>query len=199
MNRRIVETVVTVTLMLGPPMSARAQTPTPAPDAGQPTAAPTATVPMASMTSTTGTLHCEVVQVQGTNLVVKMESGELRAFNVNPERRFIVDGKPLAVGQLKPGTVLTATFTSTPPAGAPVTEVRGKVWYVAGNAVILTLPDGTNKSYNVPASFQFDVNGQPATVRDLRKGMNVMAHKIPELPAVEFCYDVEITGTAKKK
>ncbi len=198
MNRRIVETVVTLALMLGASMSARAQTPTPPPDAGQPAPAPPATVPMASMSSTTRTLTCEVVQVQGTNLVVKMESGELRAFNVSPQRRFIIDGKPLAVGQLKPGTRLTATFTSTPPAGAPVTEVTGKVWYVAGNAVILTLPDGTNKSYNVPASFQFDVNGQTATVRDLRKGMRVTAHKIPELPAVEFTYDAEITGTAKK-
>ncbi|HUD73397.1 MAG TPA: hypothetical protein VMQ62_15675 [Dongiaceae bacterium] len=199
MNRIIIGAVVTLTLVLGPSMSARAQTPTPPPDAGQPAPAPPATVPMASMTSTTGTLTAEVVQVEGTNLVVKMASGELRAFNVNPERRFVVDGKPLAVGQLKPGTMLTATFTTTPPAGAPVTEVTGKVWYVAGNAVILTLPDGTNKSYNVPASFRFDVNGQPATVRDLRKGMNVTAHRIPELPAVEFCYDVEITGTAKKK
>jgi len=198
MNRRIVGTVVAMALMLGASMSARAQTPAPPPDAGPPAPTPPATVPMSAMSSTTRTLTCEVVQVQGTNLIAKMESGELRAFNVNPERKFIVDGKPLTVGQLKPGTRLTATFTTTPPAGAPVTEVTGKVWYVAGTAVILTLPDGTNKSYTVPASFEFDVNGQAATVRDLRKGMNVTAHRIPELPAVEFCYDVEITGTARK-
>jgi hypothetical protein len=153
---------------------------------------------MSAMSSTTRKITCTVVGVEGTYLVAKMESGELRAFNVSPQRRFMVDGKPLTVKQLKPGTFLTATFTSTPPAGAPVTEVTGKVWYVAGNSVILTLPDGTNKSYNVSASFPFVVNGQPATVRDLRKGMNVTAHKIPELPAVEFSYDAEITGTARK-
>jgi len=153
---------------------------------------------MSALVATTSRITCEVVQVDGSHLIVKMDSGELRAFNVHADRRFIVDGKPLAVGQLKPRTILTATFKSTPPAGAPVTTVTGKVWYVAGNSVLLTLPDGTNKSYNVPESFQFVVGGQPATVRDLRKGMHVTAHRIPELPAVEFSYDVEVTGTVPK-
>jgi DNA polymerase III alpha subunit len=33
---------------------------------------------------------------------------------------------------------------------------------------------------------------------ELRKGMSVTAHRIPEPPVMEICYDIEITGTAKK-
>jgi hypothetical protein len=191
MSRRDLVNVVVVTLMLGLWMTARAQAQTPA--ATQPATQPTVTAPVTSK------ITAEVVQVEGNYLVVKQESGDLQVFNVSPERRFIVDGSPLAVGQLKPGTILTASYVYTPPAGDTVTTVTGKVWYASGNTVILTLPDGTNKSYTVPPSFQFMVNGQPATVQELRKGMRVTANKIPVPPAVAFRYDMEITGTTKKQ
>ena len=196
MSRMDVATVVTVILMLGPSMSARAQAPAPPPEAEKP--APPATMPLPGLVSSTNRVTAEVVQVDGNYLLVKLESGEIRVFNVSPERRFVVDGKPLTVQQLKPGTILTATFTSKPPVGAPVATVTGKVWYVSGNTVILTLPDGTNKSYTVPPSFEFMVNGEPASVSKLRKGMKVTAHRIPEPPAVEISYDVEVTGTTRK-
>jgi|KBSSwiStaDraftv2_1062776.scaffolds.fasta_scaffold267816_3 hypothetical protein len=196
MSRMGVATVVTVTLMLGQAMSARAQDPAPPPEAGKP--APPATMPLPGLVASTSQVSAEVVQVDGTYLLVKLQSGEVRVFNVSPERRFIVDGKPLTVKQLKPGTILTATFTSRPPVGAPVTTVTGKVWYVSGNTVILTLPDGTNKSYTVPAGFKFMVNGESASVDKLRKGMKITAHRIPEPPAVEMSSDVEVTGTTRK-
>lgn len=196
MRRIDVATVVTVTLILGQSMSARAQTPTPPPEAEKP--APQASMPLPGLVASTNRVTCEVVQVDGNYLLVKLESGEIRVFNVSPERRFIVDGTPLTVHQLKPGTTLTATFTSTPPVGAPVVTVTGKIWYVNGNTVILTLPDGTNKSYTVPPSFKFMVNGEPAPVSKLQKGMNVTAHRIPAPPSVEMSYDVEVTGTTRK-
>jgi len=193
MNWKDVVNLVAVVLMLGPSMSASAQAPA---EAEKP--APPATMTLPGLASTTNRVTAEVVQVDGNYLLVKLESGEVRVFNVDPERRFLIDGKPLTVQQLKPGTMLTATYTSTPPVGAPVTTVTGKVWYVQGNTVILTLPDGTNKSYTVPASFKFMVNGQPATVSKLRKGMHVTAHRIPEPPAMEISHDVEVTGTTRK-
>ena len=196
MSRMDVATVVTVTLMLGQAMSARAQEPAPPPEAEKP--APPATMPLPGLVSSTNRVSAEVVQVDGNYLLVKLESGEVRVFNVSPERRFIVDGKPLTVHQLKPGTILTATFTSKPPVGAPVATVTGKVWYASGNTVILTLPDGTNKSYTVPASYKFIVNGAPASVDKLRKGMKVTAHRIPEPPTMEMSSDVEVTGTTRK-
>jgi hypothetical protein len=200
MNRKDVVNFVAVVLMLGLPMSAMAQAPAP-PPAAPPEAekpAPPATLPLPALAATTNRVSCEVVQVDGNYLLVKLESGEIRVFNVSPERRFIVDGASLTVGQLKPGTILTATFKSTPPTGAPVTTITGKVWYVSGNTVVLTLPDGTNKSYTVPASYKFMVNGEPASVGKLRKGMKVTAHRIPQPPAVEISYDVQVTGTTKK-
>jgi hypothetical protein len=200
MNWKGIVNLIAVVLMLGLSGSVRAQAPA-APPAAPPEAekpAPQATMPLPGLVTTTNRVSCEVVQVEGTYLLVKLASGEIRVFNVDPARRFIVDGTPLTVHQLKPGTILTATFTSTPPVGAPVTTVTGKVWYASGNTVILTLPDGTNKSYTVPASFKFIVGGEPAPVSKLRKGMNVTAHRIPEPPAVEISHDVEVTGTTKK-
>ena len=196
MSRMDVATVVTVTLMLAQSMGAMSLAQAPTPVAENP--APPATMPLPGLVASTNRVTCEVVQVDGNYLLVKLESGEVRVFNVSPERRFIVDGKSLTVHQLKPGTILTATFTSRPPVGAPVATVTGKIWYVSGNTVILTLPDGTNKSYTVPPSFKFMVNGEPAPVSKLRKGMKVTAHRIPEPPAVEMSYDIEVTGTTKK-
>lgn len=196
MSRMDVAAVVTVTLMLAQSMSAMAQEQAPPPEAEKP--APPATMTLPGLVATTNRVTCEVVQVEGTYLLVKLESGEVRVFNVNPERRFIIDGKPLTVQQLKPGTILTATFTSTPPVGAPVTTVTGKIWYVSGNMVIVTLPDGTNKSYTAPPGFKFMVNDESVPVSKLRKGMKVTAHRIPEPPAMEMSYDVEVTGTTKK-
>ena len=43
---------------------------------------------------------------------------------------------------------------------------------------------------------KFNVNGQPATVFDLRKGMVVAAEKIVEVPRTEFATNVAVTGQA---
>lgn len=152
-------------------------------------------------TPTAETVHkmtAEVVRVQGTSLVVKLPSGEMQVFNVSPQRRFNIDGTPIGVQALQPGTMLTATYTSTPPKGSPVTTATGKVWFVDRNTVLITHPDGNSQKYTVPDSFQFIVDGRPATVHDLRPGMNVTATRIPAPPTVAFRQDIEITGTRKK-
>src|SRR5690242_29724 len=84
-----------------------------------------------------------VVFVEGNKLVVKMANGDLRTFEPPASRRFIVDGQELTTDQLKPGTKLTATVstTTTPITDRTTTVGTGKVWYVAGNTVILTLPN----------------------------------------------------------
>ena len=68
---------------------------------------------------TTSKLSGTVVEVEGKQLLVRMSSGELRHFTPPPDRRFIVDGKELRLSELKPGTTLTATITTT---NTPVTE-----------------------------------------------------------------------------
>jgi hypothetical protein len=74
MSRMDVATVVTVTLMLGQAMSARAQEPAPPPEAEKP--APPATLPLPGLVSSTSRVSAEVVQVDENYLLVK---GALRS------------------------------------------------------------------------------------------------------------------------
>jgi hypothetical protein len=56
----------------------------------------------------------EVVYVSGNELVVKMESGEIRHFpNVPESARATVDGKQLSIHELQPGMKLQRTITTT--------------------------------------------------------------------------------------
>lgn len=139
-----------------------------------------------------------VVKVEGNTLLVRMSGGDLKEFVVPESRKFEIDGQTLTVHDLKPGTKLQATVTTT---NTPVTERTttvgtGKVWHVSGNTVILTLPNGENKMYKVKADYKFTVNGQKASIRDLRPGMTVAAEKIVEAPATELASDVAVTGHA---
>jgi hypothetical protein len=147
---------------------------------------------------TTEQLSGTVVAVDGNNLVVRMSSGGFRTFAVPESRKFIVDGKELSVHDLQPGTRLTATVTTTT---TPITERTttvgsGKVWYVSGNTVILTLPNNENRAYKVKDTYRFNVNGQQASVHDLRKGMIVNAEKIVEEPKSEIASNTVVTGHA---
>ena len=149
-------------------------------------------------TSKTEQLHGTVLQVEDNHLLVRMSTGDVRAFDVPESRRFVIDGNEVTVHDLKPGTKLTATVTTTT---TPVTERTttvgtGKVFYVAGTTVILTLPNNENRMYKVKDSYKFMVDGRPATVFDLRKGMIVSAEKIVEEPKTELATNIAVTGTA---
>jgi len=148
--------------------------------------------------ATSQTVHGTVAQVEGNTLVVKMAGGDIRTFTPPDSRRFIVDGQELALRDLKPGTKLTATVTTTqtPVTDRTTTVGEGKVWYVAGPNVILTLPNGENRQYKVANDYRFIVDGKKATVFELRKGMVVRAEKIVESPRVEIASDTRVTGTA---
>jgi len=142
-----------------------------------------------------------VVEVQGNYLLAKMQPlGNLSLFKVVPGREFIIDGQKKLIGDLKPGTELTGMITTrtTPVTVRTTSTLSGTVWHAQDKYVILTLPDGENREYNVPDSFQFMVEGKPATVRDLRKGMKVTATKIVEEPQTEMSTDTVITGKAPK-
>jgi len=141
-----------------------------------------------------------VTYVEGNDLVVKLSTGELRTFNVPESRRFLVDGKELTVHDLQPGTSLQATVTTstTPLTQRTVTNLSGTVWFVNGPNVILTLPDGTNKMYKPKSDVRFKVEGNNATVFDLKKGMKVTAEKIVEEPSSEIASNTQVIGTAPR-
>ena len=143
----------------------------------------------------------EVVRVQGNWLLAKMEPlGNLSLFDVPPGREFIIDGQPKHIADLRPGTVLTGSITTktTPVTVRTISTLNGTVWYAQGNYVILTLDTGQNREYKVPDTFQFMVEGKPATVKDLRPGMKVTATKIIEEPQTEISTETVITGKAPK-
>jgi len=150
--------------------------------------------------ATTQTLNGTVQYVEGNTLVVKMASGDIRSFTPPESRKFMIDGQELTVHDLKPGTRLHAQVvnTQTSVIDRTTTVGEGKVWYVAGPNVILTLPNGENRQYKVKDDYRFIVDGKKATVFELRKGMVVKAEKIVETPRVELAQDVAITGTAPK-
>ena len=142
----------------------------------------------------------EVVYVSGNELVVKMESGEIRHFpNIPESARATVDGKELSIHDLKPGMKLerTITTTATPRTVTTVRTIQGKVWQVsAPNTVILTLPDNTNKQYRIPKNQKFMIDGQEVTAFELRKGMNVSATVLTAVPETVIAEQRRTTGSA---
>src|SRR5262245_47571440 len=141
----------------------------------------------------------EVVYVSGNNLVVKMENGDIKSLTVPDSARATVDGKQLSVHELKPGMKLQRTIvtTSTPKTVTTVRTIQGKVFNVnAPSSVILTLPDNTNKQYKVPKNQKFMIDGQEKTVFDLRKGMNVSATVLTQVPETVVAQQRNVSGTA---
>ena len=151
-----------------------------------------------STTSSTQKMHGTVVVAEDNRLVVKMSNGELKTFDVPEGKTALVDGKALSVNELKPGTTLDATITTsnTSLTERTTTVGTGKVFYVAGNTVILTLPNNENRMYKVQDTYKFVVDDHPATVSDLRKGMTVSAQKIVEEPRTEIATNSVVTGHA---
>src|SRR3974390_1867295 len=141
----------------------------------------------------------EVVTVAGNDLVVKMEDGTIRHFpNVPESARVTVDGKQLGIHDLKPGMKLQRTITTTtaPKTITTVQTVTGKVWYVnPPNSVILTMENGKNQSFKIPQGQKFNVDGQMVDAFGLKKGMNVTATKIVEVPETVVAQQKSVTGT----
>jgi hypothetical protein len=147
-------------------------------------------------------LQGTVEYVEGNDLVVRMSGGGIREFHVPDTRRFLIDGRELTVHELAPGTKLTAVVntTTTPVIERTTTIGSGKVWFVSGKTVILTLPDGENRTFTVGDNYRFIVDGNhKASVADLRKGMTVSAQKIVESPRTEIASDTVVTGKAPAK
>lgn len=141
----------------------------------------------------------EVVYVSGRNLMVKMEDGTLRSFmNVPEDVTATVDGKQLTVRELKPGMKLqrTITTTVTPALITKVQSVSGTVFSVSPpKSVVLALPDGTHQKFDIPEGQQFEVRGKTVDAFGLRKGMEIQATKIVQVPATTVAEQRSVTGT----
>jgi LPXTG-motif cell wall-anchored protein len=140
-----------------------------------------------------------VVTVAGNDLVVQMSDGTIRDFpNVPESARITVDGKQLGIHDLQPGMKLERTITTTtvPKTITTVQSVTGKVWHVSPpNSVILTLEDGTNQSFKIPKGQKFNVDGEMKDAWGLKKGMNISATKVVEVPVTEIEEQRRVTGS----
>ncbi|HEX3659910.1 MAG TPA: LPXTG cell wall anchor domain-containing protein [Acidobacteriaceae bacterium] len=122
----------------------------------------------------TSVKNAQVVYVEGNDLVLKLEDGKIEHLRVPDSDVFTIDGQDVSIRDLKPGTRLaqTITTTTTPHYVNSVQTIKGKVWHVQSpTSVIVSLPDGTNQIFRVPSHAKFFVNGQPRESNELRRGM----------------------------
>lgn len=133
-----------------------------------------ASKPAMTTTEVSGT----IVYVAGNDLVLRLDSGEVRHFQLPPEATATTEeGTEVTLKDAKPGMRLTHTLTSTstPRAVETVRAIKGTVWHVQPpSLLILTLPEG-NRIYHVPDGQRFTINGAQATIWDLQKGQEVNA------------------------
>lgn len=118
----------------------------------------------------------EVIYVEGNNLVLRVDNGKIEHLIVPDSDRFTVDGNDVSVQDLKPGTKLTQTITTStaPRYVTSIRTIKGRIWHVNPHAriVIVTLPEGGNVSYKLPEDVKFATEGKTKkTAHDLRKGM----------------------------
>jgi LPXTG-motif cell wall-anchored protein len=162
-------------------------------------ASTTSTNQSGQSTVSTEVKSAKVVYVSGNDVVVKMDdNGQIKHVVVPDDVKINVDGKDLTVHDLKPGMHVTRTITttSTPKTITTVRTVKGRVWYVnPPSSLILTLPDGTNKQYKVPAGQKFEMNGKMHDLFDIKKGEVISATAITESPEVEESSARSVSGT----
>jgi hypothetical protein len=142
-----------------------------------------------------------VVGVKGNHLVVRMTpSNEYRLFITKPGQTATIDGTVTPMTNLAPGTALTASVAmmETPVVDRTVATLTGTVWQSSPTTVVLTLANGDNHQYEVPAGMKFNVDGAMKEAMELRPGMKVTATKIVESPRMELATDSVITGTTKQ-
>jgi hypothetical protein len=150
-------------------------------------------------TVTTQVERGEVVYVSGNELVVRMDTGEIKHFTVSDTATAMVDGKPLTVRQLKPGMKLqrTITTTTTPSTVTNVRTVSGRVVQVIPPlSIILSFPEGGNKQYKIPNDQTFLIDGQKKTAFELKPGMQISATAVTTTPSSQTTETRAVTGAA---
>lgn len=143
--------------------------------------------------------NAEVVHVSGHEIVVQLENGKLELLNLGPDAKFQVDGKDLAVHELKPGTRLSQDIhtVTTPQEVTTLRTLKGRVWHVnPPRYLIVSLPEGGNREFTVPDGTVFRIGGKDKTVFDLKKGMNFSATVLKTAPLDSVTMHAVVTGQA---
>jgi hypothetical protein len=160
-------------------------------------------VTFAQTTTLTENKKFEVISVDGNTLVVKLPEGT-REISVPDDFRFIVDGQPMSVKELKPGMSGMATITTrTKSTPVTVTEVKnGEVVMASGGSIYVRTSDGQVKAFT-----QSDIDkrgvkimreGKPAQVSDFRQG-DTLSATIITTRAPQVLSEKEVQATLAKK
>jgi len=143
----------------------------------------------ASAQTSVDTKNFEVIAVNGNNLVYRDQNGT-QEITVPSDFRFTVDGKPMAVGELKPGMKGTATVTTTTTiTPVVVTEVReGEVLRASDLSMTVRTADGNTRRFTQgelnKRGIEIVKDGKAVRIADLKKGDKLSAVIITSGPPV---------------
>ena len=110
---------------------------------------------------------------------------------------FMVDGKPVNIGNAKVGMKLEkqTVRTTTPKVITSIETVTGRVWQISPpKSVILTLENGTNQRFDIPEGQKFMVDGRETDAWGLKKGMTVNVQRVTEVPMTVVAETIRRTG-----
>ena len=132
--------------------------------------------PVASAQTTTNIENGTVVSVGDNMIVIKDSKGAMKEYDVASDFSATVDGKAMALKDLKPGMKVTAAIkTVNVPVAVQTTELKNaKVIKNAGALLYVREADGIH-TYNVPAGFRFDIGGAKLRLDDLQQGQTLNA------------------------
>ncbi len=140
----------------------------------------------------------KVVYVSGQDLVVKMADGSVKHVVVPKDFKFHVNGKDIGIQDLKAGTELTQTITTTTK-DTNVTNVRNvdvTVKDVKPPFVVVQSADGTTRQVKVPDGAKINIEGSQKSVFDLRPGMRLKGTVVTTTPETTVSAERKVTGTA---
>ena len=134
---------------------------------------------LAQTTTTIGTRNFEVIAVDGNKLVVRDEKGT-QEITVPDDFRFTVDGKKMAVSDLKPGMKGTATITTTTTIKpVNVAELReAEVLRASDLSVTVRMADGTRRYTREEldkGGIRVLKDGKPVQLANLKRGDKLTA------------------------
>jgi len=136
-----------------------------------------------------------VLYASGNDVTIKMEDGTIKHVVVPSDYTLNVDGKSVGVRDLKPGTKLTQTITTTTQEQM-VSEIRTvDVKVLEAKPPNLTISSGNKIKYlRVPDGTRFTVKGKEMTLADLRKGMEIKGTVVTTVPTTVMAQSRTVSG-----
>jgi LPXTG-motif cell wall-anchored protein len=137
-------------------------------------------------TTSTESKSFEVLGVDGNQLIVRLPEGT-RELTVADDFRFIVNGKPLSVSELKAGMKGTATITTrTTVTPVTVTEVKnGTVVQRSGDGIVVRTNEGVRRFSQGEVDkrgVKIMRGGKPALLSEFREGDKLTATIVTSAP-----------------